>query len=273
MQMSCFHFFTHEALQTVSNTTKRTDQSVCDSWKKCPLCCAHYHVNSKKRHKCYHVSCTSCCGEFKDVNHRCYIQPIVEEEPQEQEDDPLEEPLQWQCEDERERKQWPPTTPYLSLCQYRMSPIRRPQVRPQPYLLVEWRRWWQGTSFRLHGRIFRSLASPYRSIQRQPGGTKSLPLSLHVWENAYSLFLTTIAIVMDVRELQALLNTCSSTHDWEILTKSISIPNGWIPMAYAQLLELTAQEIPVSILFPLSSFLMTVYVFKTLKWRVFINLY
>ena len=70
---------------------------------------------------------------------------------------------------------------------------------------------------------------------------------------------------MDVRELQALLNTCSSTHDWEILTKSISIPNGWIPMAYAQLLELTAQEIPVSILFPLSSFLMTVYVFKTLK--------
>ena len=88
MQMSRFHFFTHEALQTVSNTAKRTDQSVCDSWKKCPLCCAHYHVNSKKRHKCYHVSCTSCCGEFKHLNHRCYIQPIVEEEPQEQEDDP-----------------------------------------------------------------------------------------------------------------------------------------------------------------------------------------
>ena len=108
MQMSRFHFFTHEALQTVSNTAKRTDQSVCDSWKKCPLCCAHYHVNSKKRHKCYHVSCTSCCGEFKHLNHRCYIQPIVEEEPQEQEDDPLEEPLQWQCEDERERKQCPP---------------------------------------------------------------------------------------------------------------------------------------------------------------------
>ena len=93
----------------------------------------------------------------------------------------------------------------------------------------------------------------------KPGGTKSLPLSLHVWENAYSLFLTTMAIVMDVRELQALLNAFSSTHDWEILTKSILIPNGWIPMAYAQLSELTAQEIPVSILFPPSSFLMTVY--------------
>ena len=114
MQMSRFHFFTHEALQTVSNTAKRTDQSVCDSWKKCPLCCAHYHVNSKKRHKCYHVSCTSCCGEFKHLNHRCYIQPIVEEEPQEQEDDPLEEPLQWQCEDERERKQCPPPHHALS---------------------------------------------------------------------------------------------------------------------------------------------------------------
>ena len=109
-----FHFFTHEALQTVSNTAKRTDQSVCDSWKKCPLCCAHYHINSKKRHKCYHVSCTSCCGEFKHLNHRCYIQPIVEEEPQEQEDDPLEEPLQWQCEDERERKQCPPPHHALS---------------------------------------------------------------------------------------------------------------------------------------------------------------
>ena len=79
------------------------------------------------------MSCTSCCGEFKHLNHRCYIQPIVEEEPQEQEDDPLEEPLQWQCEDERERKQCPPpTTPYLSVFQYRMSPIRRPQVRPIP---------------------------------------------------------------------------------------------------------------------------------------------
>ena len=80
---------------------KRTDQSVCDSWKiKCPLGCAHYPFNPKKPHKCYHVSCTNC-GGFKHVNNRWYIQPIVEKEPQEQEEqDPSEEPLQWQCEDD-----------------------------------------------------------------------------------------------------------------------------------------------------------------------------
>ena len=94
---------------------KRTDQSVCDSWKKCPLCCAHYPVNPKKPHKCYHVSCTNC-GEFKHVNHRCYIQPIVEKEPQEQElQDPLEEPLQWQCEDDDNENEnsGPPPRPIL----------------------------------------------------------------------------------------------------------------------------------------------------------------
>ena len=36
------------------------------------------------------------------MNYLRYIQPIVEKEPQEQEEqDPLEEPLQWQCEDDR----------------------------------------------------------------------------------------------------------------------------------------------------------------------------
>ena len=27
---------------------KRTDQSICESWKKCLLCCGHYHLNPKK---------------------------------------------------------------------------------------------------------------------------------------------------------------------------------------------------------------------------------
>jgi len=69
-----------------------------------------------------------------------------------------------------------------------------------------------------------------------------------------------MAFTTDVNELQALLYACSSTHDWQMLTESILIPEEWIPKAYAQLSELTAQEIPVSILVPLSSFLMTVYV-------------
>ena len=60
-----------------------------------------------------------------------------------------------------------------------------------------------------------------------------------------------MAFVTNVDEFQALLNGCSPTHDWELLLESILIPDEWIPMAYARLLELTAQEIPVSILFPL----------------------
>ena len=74
-----------------------------------------------------------------------------------------------------------------------------------------------------------------------------------------------MAFVTNVDELQALLDACSSTEEWEMLTESIVIPDKWISMVYALLSELTAQEIPVSILFPLSSFLMTVYVFKMLN--------
>ena len=64
-------------------------------------------------------------------------------------------------------------------------------------------------------------------------------------------FLSIMAFVTNVREFQALLDGCSSTHDWELLLESILIPDEWIPMAYARLSELTAQEIPVSILFRL----------------------
>ena len=49
------------------------------------------------------------------MNHRCYIQPIVEEELQEQEDNPLEEPLPWQCEDDDNENEnsGPPPRPIL----------------------------------------------------------------------------------------------------------------------------------------------------------------
>ena len=60
-----------------------------------------------------------------------------------------------------------------------------------------------------------------------------------------------MVFITNVDELQALLDGCSSTHDWELLVEFIVIPDEWIPMAYAWLSELTAQEIPVSILFRL----------------------
>ena len=60
-----------------------------------------------------------------------------------------------------------------------------------------------------------------------------------------------MAFITNVDEFQAILYGCYSTHDWELLVESIVIPDEWIPMAYARLSELTAQEIPGSILFRL----------------------
>ena len=60
-----------------------------------------------------------------------------------------------------------------------------------------------------------------------------------------------MAFITNVDKLQALLDGCSSTHDLELLLESILIPDEWIPIAYARLSELKAQEIPVSILFRL----------------------
>ena len=84
------------------------------------------------------MSCTNC-REFKHVKHRCFIQPIVEEPQEQEEQDPLDEPLQWKCEedDNENENSGPPPRPILVFCRYRMCPIRRPRVRPQPYMLVE----------------------------------------------------------------------------------------------------------------------------------------
>ena len=62
-----------------------------------------------------------------------------------------------------------------------------------------------------------------------------------------------MAFVMDVREFQALLVACFSIQELELLIQSILIPEEWFPMAHARLPELTAQEIPISNLFHLSS--------------------
>ena len=70
------------------------------------------------------------------------------------------------------------------------------------------------------------------------------------FEKTFIQFLNIMAFITNVREFQALLDGCSSTHDWELLLESL-IPDEWIPMAYARLSELTAQEITVSILFRL----------------------
>ena len=57
----------------------------CDKYHTCTTCCARY--NTDKDHTCGEAKCPSC-GELEDLReHRCYIQPVEEEE------DGLEPPL------------------------------------------------------------------------------------------------------------------------------------------------------------------------------------
>ena len=44
-----------------------------------------------------------------------------------------------------------------------------------------------------------------------------------VWENVYLLFIT-MAFITNVDELQALLDACPQTLEWELLIQSILIP-------------------------------------------------
>ena len=62
---------------------------------------------------------------------------------------------------------------------------------------------------------------------------------VRVFEEILLIFIT-MAFIASVDELQALLDACSSTQEWEMLTESILIPDEWIPIAYARLSKLTA---------------------------------
>ena len=63
----------------------------CQSVKTCLKCQAQYTVVPKRRHKCGYAKC-SVCHEWVSINdHRCYIQPVAEEEERGTEE-PTEEP-------------------------------------------------------------------------------------------------------------------------------------------------------------------------------------
>ena len=115
---------------------KRGDESICDRWKKCPLCCAEYQVNPKKPHKCYHVTCRNC-GEFTHVAHRCCIQPIKEEVPPQPREDAFEDPMYFQFDDDDDDdddKRGPPPPPVLNFADIECAISR---VSTQPHLLVQ----------------------------------------------------------------------------------------------------------------------------------------
>ena len=65
--------------QNCYDAHKRGANSVCSRFKKCHECCQVYKFCPKKKHHCYHALCRNC-KEVTLVNHRCFIQPIVDED-------------------------------------------------------------------------------------------------------------------------------------------------------------------------------------------------
>ena len=99
---------------------KKDDKSICESWRKCLKCSAEFHFDPNKPHKCYHVTCTDC-GEFKHVNHRCFIQPVQPKEDTTQED-AFEDPMAFQNEDDDQNEEkGPPPPPVLNFADIECS--------------------------------------------------------------------------------------------------------------------------------------------------------
>ena len=59
----------------------------CQSVKTCLKCQAQYTVVPDQRHKCVHAKCPVCQEWVSIQDHKCYIQPVVEDE----EPEPTEE--------------------------------------------------------------------------------------------------------------------------------------------------------------------------------------
>ena len=69
----CNHmFYGPDCFETHKKGTKKT-KSVCKRLKKCNICCKVYKRHLE--HECYTAKCGNC-GQRKDVEHRCFIQPF-----------------------------------------------------------------------------------------------------------------------------------------------------------------------------------------------------
>ena len=77
---------------------KEGKKPVCGRFAKCVECCKVYR--RKKQHTCYKTVCDNC-GQYKYVNHKCYIQPWVEKEDEKDKEGEIEE------EEEEETLQLP----------------------------------------------------------------------------------------------------------------------------------------------------------------------
>ena len=62
----------------------------CQTYKKCLTFCHQYSVNKTKPHRCYHSTCRNCKAFVKINEHRCFSQPISDDEEEEDTEEPEE---------------------------------------------------------------------------------------------------------------------------------------------------------------------------------------
>lgn len=73
--MHCNRYFYNERCMQLHISEK-----TCETLKRCPTCCKEYTPSLNYSHECYVSRCRSC-GEEEDLrDHKCYIQPVEEEE-------------------------------------------------------------------------------------------------------------------------------------------------------------------------------------------------
>ena len=63
----------------------------CETQKTCLQCQGQYAVINGKRHRCGYAKCNVCKEYVYINNHRCYIQPVVQEKEVEETEEPTEE--------------------------------------------------------------------------------------------------------------------------------------------------------------------------------------
>ena len=68
-----------------------------------------FHFDPTKLRECYHVTCTNW-GEFKHVNHRCFIQ-LVQLKKDTAQVDGFEDPMAFQNEDDDDNEEKGPPPP------------------------------------------------------------------------------------------------------------------------------------------------------------------
>ena len=95
-------FYGEDCFKAHKKGTKKT-YSVCQSLKKCKTCCKVYKWNQV--HECFKTKCGNC-GEHKEIDHRCFIQPYKAKNTKEHEEEEKEEEEE-ESEDEDEGDEKP----------------------------------------------------------------------------------------------------------------------------------------------------------------------